>query len=87
MVPEVQLSLLAPGTGYTVSVAAMTEVGQGPSSHPLTFHTSRSGRQILMLWSLRSSLRAVKSLVKVCRLFHDLCIRMSILHLGVNGGD
>lgn len=40
---EVYLTLLKPDTSYSVSVAALTEVGEGPFSSPLIFKTNRSG--------------------------------------------
>ena len=45
--PEVNLNQLTPETHYIVSVAAMTEVGEGPYSLPLPFQTNRSGTYVL----------------------------------------
>ena len=42
-IPEVELTHLIPETEYIVSISAMTEIGEGPYSLPLTFHTHRSG--------------------------------------------
>lgn len=44
--PRIDLCHLSPETVYTVSVSAMTEIGEGPYSLPLTFQTNRSGMSV-----------------------------------------
>ena len=44
--PRVDLCHLLPETVYAVSISAMTEVGKGPYSLPLTFQTNRSGMSV-----------------------------------------
>ena len=46
--PRVDLCHLSPETEYDVSISAMTEIGKGPYSLPLTFQTNRSGMYVCL---------------------------------------
>lgn len=73
--PRVDLCQLLPETVYAVSISAMTEIGKGPYSLPLTFQTNRSGMSVCVydnLCNMHVECLYLHVYIHVCKIYREL---------------